>query len=220
MSIQSVCALLTLVLSILPVAHANVYKARINPSWSPDGSWMWYRNNLPKGEREFILVDLKKGLRQHAFDHDRLAAALRREDSGEFTGAQLPLENLSFDLEKRTATFSLRDKWYRCNIDTCQLEKSIGRKLLEPAMRRKRKPKMTRGTNPIAQVEIFHRIKNGRHTSKTTTSGFAPTSMTVRKFNSLRMVRSRTATSNHSGALIQITWLPFVPNRATSVKFT
>ncbi len=123
MSIKSVCALLTLVLSILPVAHANVYKARINPSWSPDGSWMWYRNNLPKGEREFILVDLKKGLRQHAFDHDRLAAALRREDSGEFTGAQLPLENLSFDLEKRKATFSLRGKWYRCNIDTCQLEK-------------------------------------------------------------------------------------------------
>ena len=118
MSIKSVCALLPLVLSILPVAHANVYKARINPSWSPDGSWMWYRNNLPKGEREFILVDLKKGLRQHAFDHDRLAAALRREDSGEFTGAQLPLENLSFDLEKRTATFSLRGKWYRCNIDT------------------------------------------------------------------------------------------------------
>ncbi|HCQ38872.1 MAG TPA: hypothetical protein DIV39_06930, partial [Verrucomicrobiales bacterium] len=79
MRIQSVCAIVTLVLGLLPVTYANVYKARINPNWSPDGSYMWYRNNLPEGEREFILIDLQKGLRERAFDHDKLAATLQKE---------------------------------------------------------------------------------------------------------------------------------------------
>ena len=82
MRIQSVCAIVTLALSFLPVTYANVYKDRISPNWSPDGSSMWYCNNLPKGEREFILIDLKEGLRKQAFDHDKLATTLQKENGG------------------------------------------------------------------------------------------------------------------------------------------
>ena len=123
MRIQSVCAIATLVLGFLPVTYANVYKARINPNWNPDGSYMWYRNNLPEGEREFILIDLQKGLRERAFDHDKLAAILQEEGVGKYTGAKLPLENLSFDLKKQTATFRVNGKWFLCDLETCQLEK-------------------------------------------------------------------------------------------------
>ncbi|HAO96786.1 MAG TPA: hypothetical protein DCQ96_12075 [Verrucomicrobiales bacterium] len=123
MRIQSVCAIVTLALSFLPVTYANVYKDRISPNWSPDGSSMWYCNNLPKGEREFILIDLKEGLRKQAFDHDKLATTLQKENGGSYSGAKLPLENLSFDLKAQTATFRVNGKWFLCELETCRLKK-------------------------------------------------------------------------------------------------
>ena len=116
MKIHPATALLALLLATLAVANANIYKIRINPHWAPDGAWMWYRNDLPGGEREFILVDLKKGLRQRAFDHGKLAAALKQAGAGEPGAVQLPLEDLSFDLENRTTTFRMQGKWYRCDL--------------------------------------------------------------------------------------------------------
>ena len=116
MKIHPATALLALLLATLAVANANIYKIRINPHWAPDGAWIWYRNDLPGGEREFILVDLKKGLRQRAFDHGKLAAALKEAGAGEPGAVQLPLEDLSFDLENRTTTFRMQGKWYRCDL--------------------------------------------------------------------------------------------------------
>ncbi|MDE0596914.1 MAG: hypothetical protein OSB65_16870 [Roseibacillus sp.] len=63
--IHPVSVILAFLLGVIPVADANIYKSRIDPHWDPDGEWMWYRNDLAKGEREFILVDLKKGLHPH-----------------------------------------------------------------------------------------------------------------------------------------------------------
>ncbi|MEC8942846.1 MAG: hypothetical protein VYC95_08950, partial [Verrucomicrobiota bacterium] len=83
MKIHPATAILALLIATLAVANANIYKTRINPHWAPDGAWMWYRNDLPEGEREFILVDLNKGLRQQAFDHDKLATALKEAGAGE-----------------------------------------------------------------------------------------------------------------------------------------
>ena len=136
MRIQSVCAIIILALSLLPVTYANVYKARITPNWSPDGSSMWYCNNLPKGEREFILIDLHKGLRKRAFDHDKLAATLEKENVGKHVGTKLPLEKLSFDLKTQTATFRVNGKWFRCDLKTCQL-KNIEQPITDPAKARK-----------------------------------------------------------------------------------
>jgi len=116
MKIHPAGALLALLIGTLAITHADIYKTRIDPHWAPDGSWMWYRNNLAKGEREFILVDLKKKVRQRAFDHDRLAAALKEAGAGEPGAVQLPLEDLSFDLENGTTTFRMQGKWYRCDL--------------------------------------------------------------------------------------------------------
>ena len=69
----SVIAFLGLIISFLCSAYGNVYKSKINAQWSKDNSHFWYRNDLPKGEREFIFVDVKKGDRRLAFDHQKLA---------------------------------------------------------------------------------------------------------------------------------------------------
>ena len=123
MKIHPVSVILAFLLGVIPVADANIYKNRINPHWDPDGAWMWYRNDLAKGAREFILVDLKKGLRERAFDHEKMATALREAGGGEHKAAQLPLEDLRFDLKAHTVTFRSNGKWHSCNLGTYKLEK-------------------------------------------------------------------------------------------------
>jgi hypothetical protein len=43
---------------------AGVYKSRIAAHWFDDNSKFWYQNELPRGEREFIVVDAKEGTRR------------------------------------------------------------------------------------------------------------------------------------------------------------
>ena len=35
---------------------ARIYKDRIKPNWAADSSHLWYRNDLPEGAYEFVLV--------------------------------------------------------------------------------------------------------------------------------------------------------------------
>ena len=51
-----------------PTFGAKVYKNQISPNWSEDDSYFWYCNDLAEGAKEYILVDLKKGVREPAFD--------------------------------------------------------------------------------------------------------------------------------------------------------
>ena len=56
------------------ISKGNIYKSRINAQWSEDNSHFWYRNDLAKGQREFVLVDMTNGIRRLAFDHKKLDA--------------------------------------------------------------------------------------------------------------------------------------------------
>src|SRR5689334_16912949 len=49
-----------------------VFKMRITPHWFDGNHRFWYRNDLPGGAKEFILVDAAGGTRRPAFDHARL----------------------------------------------------------------------------------------------------------------------------------------------------
>jgi dipeptidyl aminopeptidase/acylaminoacyl peptidase len=49
------------------VAHGEsnvVYKLRVVPRWDADGNRFWYRNDLPGGKAEYVLVDALKGTRE------------------------------------------------------------------------------------------------------------------------------------------------------------
>src|SRR5205085_1344849 len=43
---------------------SGVYKARIVAHWFEGGTKFWYENELPPGEREFVVVDAKEGTRR------------------------------------------------------------------------------------------------------------------------------------------------------------
>jgi dipeptidyl aminopeptidase/acylaminoacyl peptidase len=77
-------------------AQPRVYRDRVTPHWSTDGNRFWYRNDLPGGTREFVLVDAAAGQRAPAFDHDRVATALAKLTGAEVTPSRLPVESLAF----------------------------------------------------------------------------------------------------------------------------
>ena len=97
-------------LAFAPAFAAKVYKSRISPNWASDGSHMWYRNDLAKGAREYVLVDLQKGTRESAFDQDKLAGALTEAGIKGVQADRLPIDRLQFDLSENQAFFRAKGK--------------------------------------------------------------------------------------------------------------
>src|SRR4051812_5952997 len=77
-------------------AGPKVYRDTVEPHWSADKTRFWYRNDLPRGEREFILVDAAKGSRTPAFDHQKVARGLAKLESRKIDAGRLPVDELEF----------------------------------------------------------------------------------------------------------------------------
>ena len=101
----------------------RAYKASITPHWAKDNSHFWYKNDLPDGKRQFVLVDLRKGSREEAFDHMRLASVLSESGIGKVEGDRLPIKSLSFDLDRHFASFEIKGQGFRFQRKTNKLEK-------------------------------------------------------------------------------------------------
>src|SRR5579859_5694969 len=56
----------------------KVFRASVTPHWIGESDRFWYRNDLPEGRREFVLVDPVKPSKGPAFDSARMAAALSK----------------------------------------------------------------------------------------------------------------------------------------------
>ncbi|MFP6872391.1 MAG: prolyl oligopeptidase family serine peptidase [Verrucomicrobiales bacterium] len=119
-------AILFIILSIVPAGiteAASVYRNRVNPQWAPDNSHFWYRNDLAGGKREYILVDLNKGVRQLAFDQELLAQALMGAGAGKLQAEKLPLDQLQFDASKNLAFFRVKNQPFQWHRSTHELKK-------------------------------------------------------------------------------------------------
>ncbi|MBN1844918.1 MAG: prolyl oligopeptidase family serine peptidase [Sedimentisphaerales bacterium] len=102
---------------------ARVFKMRISPHWFADGSRFWYRNDLPDDTREYILVDAAAGKRQPAFDHERLAAALRQAGLAETIADRMALEDLQFPDGQNTLLFAAAGYNWQSDLATYALTK-------------------------------------------------------------------------------------------------
>src|SRR5438034_568714 len=99
-------------------AGRGVYKARINPHWFQNNSRFWYRNDLRDGAKEFIVVDAEHGMRQPAFDHQKLAAALSRAAATQFNADRLPFSEIEFIEQAKAIRFDAADKTWRCDLNS------------------------------------------------------------------------------------------------------
>jgi dipeptidyl aminopeptidase/acylaminoacyl peptidase len=70
----------------------KIYRHRIEPHWIGSTSRFWYRNDLGDGAREFVRVDPARGVREPAFDHQRVAEKLGPDVDAD----RLPFRRLRF----------------------------------------------------------------------------------------------------------------------------
>ena len=144
--------------SLSGISHANIYKSKINPQWSEDNSHFWYRNDLPKGEREFIFVDLEKGERRPAFDHKKLAESLSSITKAKTDSSKLPIDRLNFDVKKGELYFQSIGRTYKCdlnNYNISEIDKSQfpgQSKRLERDKTNKEKEDQTNSFRPSREV--------------------------------------------------------------------
>ena len=102
----------------------KVTRQRIRLRWFRGDEGGWYRVDLDKGKREFVLVDVKRGKRRVAFDHEDLAKALAKATGKEFDRDRLPLEQLRFSKDRTHCWFRAGGKGWLCERDKCRLREA------------------------------------------------------------------------------------------------
>lgn len=99
------------------LVQGKVFQARVEAHWFADGNRFWYRNDLPGGRREFILVDAVAASRGPAFDHGKLAAALADQLGKEISSEKLPLEQIEFVEDDAAVRFTADDKYWKFTLE-------------------------------------------------------------------------------------------------------
>lgn len=94
----------------------GVYRSRITPHWFTNDTRFWYRNDLRGGAKEFILVNADKEIREPAFDHVKLAAALSKAAGQEFKADKLPFSEIEFVDDAKAIKFAVAEKTWKCDL--------------------------------------------------------------------------------------------------------
>ncbi len=120
---KRLAALLLLCAVTAPLRAATssprVYMDRVEAHWFGDNDRFWYRRDLPDGRREFVVVDAVRAVREPAFDHERLAAALSRRTATLVDPERLPVERIELEAES-LRVFVGRRAW-RCDLGSYEL---------------------------------------------------------------------------------------------------
>lgn len=104
--------------------RGRVYRDQVTPHWFAANARFWYRNDLPGGAREFVLVDAEAGTRQPAFDHKRLAAALAKATGRDQDAQKLPFDRIEFVDETRVVRFPVGDTVWECHLTSYECVRS------------------------------------------------------------------------------------------------
>ncbi len=102
--------------STVPLVTGTV----VRPTWLASGQ-AWYRTRVAQGE-EYVVVDPKRRSRTHAFDQEKLAAALSAAAGTKVEAHRLPLVELELPASGQTATFFVHGTRYRCSIHEARCE--------------------------------------------------------------------------------------------------
>ena len=132
----------------------KVFKDRVTAHWLEDNKRFWYRNDLPENKREFIFVDTEKGIRQHAFNHERMATSLAKATNQEIEAEKLAIDRLIFDETGSSLTFSYNNSWWKCDLSSYEIEAT------------------SRDERAISSLEPLRRLRSSRRTGEETSITF------------------------------------------------
>jgi dipeptidyl-peptidase 4 len=103
--------------------HAELGTMRVDPTWSTDGGFFWYRKNLAGGAHRWIAVTAKDGRKRPAFDHARLAVLLGHELGRAVAEDHLPLSNVAFSADASHLQFATEEGWWDLDLKGHRLAK-------------------------------------------------------------------------------------------------
>jgi dipeptidyl aminopeptidase/acylaminoacyl peptidase len=138
----------------------KVFKQSVKPQWLPGNTRFWYRNDLPGGAREFILVDAVKGERKVAFDHAKLAEALSKATSKEVKADRLPVDKLEFGEGTSSLLFSSGGKWWQYDLASYALSETNRSDRSTASLRSGGRPRPTRRTGEETSITFVNRTKD------------------------------------------------------------
>lgn len=91
-----------------------VLRGDVGATWLTDGRF-WYANRI-EGGVEHVMVDPERPIRERAFDHARMAAALSAATGRAYDALDIPVT--AFEPEGAAARLRLRDAgWLRCDLE-------------------------------------------------------------------------------------------------------
>lgn len=84
--------------SIEPVTaqRPRVVRDQVEPNWSEDGNRFWYRMDISRTDREFVLVNVLAGNRRPAFDEKRVAEAYAKMIDDTIEAGSFLVDRLEF----------------------------------------------------------------------------------------------------------------------------
>ena len=135
----------------------KVFKDRVTPHWMKDNKRFWYRNDLPENKREFIFVDAEKGIRQGAFDHERLAASLAKAANQQIHADKLAIDRLTFDETGSSFTFSFNNSWWKCDLSSYNIEATLSNERPTSSLEPLRRPRPSRQTGQETSITFINR---------------------------------------------------------------
>jgi dipeptidyl aminopeptidase/acylaminoacyl peptidase len=153
----------------------KVFRDAVKPHWLAGNTQCWYGVKTGPDTHEFILVNALAGTRQPAFDHARLAEALRKAGVGEAQAERLPLDKVELSVGEQRLEFRSGGKWWRCELGNYALEQRPDKEQLLAAQPLPDAPKASTRTGAEttltfvnrtqAEVELFWLDQDGQRHS-------------------------------------------------------
>ncbi len=106
----------------IAAAQQAAYKLQLDANWIGRGNRFWYSNRLAGGKTEYWRVDSARALREPAFDHARLAAALAKAAGKPVDPDRLPISNLEFSEDLSYASFDFEQKRWRLDLGAYEVK--------------------------------------------------------------------------------------------------
>ncbi|MGX5689744.1 DPP IV N-terminal domain-containing protein [Arcticibacter tournemirensis] len=105
------------------VLKKAVFKSYVIPHWQNGRNIFWYQNRLKDNNSEYILVDVAKGIKGKAFDHNKLAEALTKATGKGHNGNLLQINELDFSDDGKSLKIKEGEQWYECDLNTWTCKK-------------------------------------------------------------------------------------------------
>lgn len=88
----------------------EVIRDSVQPHWTADGRWFWFKSRLKNQQSQYWLIDAASGSRQELFDHQKVADAIQQQTGKNVNPFDLPISVLRFDSESQEVELAAAER--------------------------------------------------------------------------------------------------------------